>query len=249
MRARNEAVAFRTGAGHVGITVDEYARRVENGEKWCTRCKAWHPRRDFGSDVSRGDGLSTKCRHPARLAARRFDVTIDSVTVVDGTQERVVRRFLERLAVNERGCWEWMGSRNEKGYGCVGLRSEVYAAHRAAYAMFVEPIGDLHVLHRCDNPPCCNPEHLFIGTNMDNVADKVAKGRAVAAPPRFGEEHPGAKISDRDLDEIIARRAAGERCKSIAAAFGIRSDYVSRLTRGKGRTANTERAMGASDDR
>jgi hypothetical protein len=86
-------------------------------------------------------------------------------------------------------CWEWQRSRSRQGYGRLGPR--VYA-HRLAYEVFIGPIPDgLHVLHHCDNPPCCNPAHLWSGTVADNMRDRDAKGRngskrKAAGLPRLG---------------------------------------------------------------
>lgn len=95
----------------------------------------------------------------------------------------MIERFWSKaIRGGEDECWPFTGPmRGERGHRgfTIGLRD--YYAHRVAYALSTggDPrrIGDPQVLHRCDNPPCCNPKHLFLGTNADNVADKVAKGR------------------------------------------------------------------------
>jgi hypothetical protein len=77
------------------------------------------------------------------------------------------------------GCWIWTGSSNDAGYGVVWTDDKILVgAHRFSYELHNEPItGGLFVLHRCDNPPCVNPEHLFLGTAADNVHDMIRKGR------------------------------------------------------------------------
>lgn len=75
------------------------------------------------------------------------------------------------------GCQEWMGLRNH-GYGYIGLNYKMIRVHRKVWELKHGPIPKgLHVLHRCDNPPCCNLEHLFLGTHQENMDDAKAKGR------------------------------------------------------------------------
>jgi len=74
-------------------------------------------------------------------------------------------------------CWTWTGARNRKGYGEIGAKGRVQKAHRIAWELTYGPIPEgLDVLHHCDNPPCCRPDHLFLGTDADNMADMMAKG-------------------------------------------------------------------------
>ena len=90
-------------------------------------------------------------------------------------------RLLAKIRVHESsGCWEWTGHRDRKGYGSAWDGETMTRAHRVAYLVFVGEIpGGLFVLHRCDNPPCCNPEHLFLGTHLDNMEDMRNKGRSI----------------------------------------------------------------------
>lgn len=97
-------------------------------------------------------------------------------------------------------------------------------AHRLAYmtATGIDP-GDLCVLHRCDNPPCCNPAHLFLGTVADNARDAVQKGR------RRGERANASKLTETQVIEVRRRRAAGERGIDLAREFGVSNTAVSRI--------------------
>jgi hypothetical protein len=76
-------------------------------------------------------------------------------------------------------CWEWTGYRHEEGYGVFTVNSKQKKAHRLTWEFVFSPIPDgLEVCHKCDNPPCCNPSHLFLGTHVDNISDMINKGRA-----------------------------------------------------------------------
>lgn len=88
-------------------------------------------------------------------------------------------RFWSKVDIKSPGeCWNWKAFRNSRGYGMVGALGKVRSAHRVAW-MFThgEISSDICVCHKCDNPACCNPNHLFLGTVKDNMHDKVIKGR------------------------------------------------------------------------
>ena len=118
--------------------------------------------------------------------------------------------FKSRTTVNPTtGCWEWNGHRNLQGYGTVrAIRAcgKGRKAHRLAYMTLVGPIhGDLCVCHRCDNPPCCNPEHLFLGTQQQNTRERDEKKR---------QWTPFGKIRQRrpmDREHAMRIRAMHER--------------------------------------
>ena len=94
-----------------------------------------------------------------------------------------VARFWRKVAKHSSGCWLWYGARNGNGYGVCGAGGLKWLAHRVAWELSCGPIpegGDYHgtcVLHRCDVPLCVNPDHLFLGTQADNMRDKAEKGR------------------------------------------------------------------------
>jgi hypothetical protein len=107
------------------------------------------------------------------------------------------------------GCWVWTASRNEQGYGCCGFNGRTYTAHRLSYELARGPIPPgMHVLHRCDNPPCVNPEHLFVGDQSDNMRDMYGKGRGAN---RQGELSGAAKLTEsqvREIKQLIATATA-----------------------------------------
>ena len=135
-------------------------------------------------------------------------------------------RFWAKVGV--RGlddCWEWTASRDGHGYGklarCHGCSP--YKAHRLSYEMFVGEIpAGLEVLHSCDNPPCVNPRHLFLGTQQDNMDDMVKKGRAHGKQQQ-GEDNPAAKLNCAQVAAIrwIWSNGQAESMAELGRSFGV----------------------------
>jgi hypothetical protein len=177
------------------------------------------------------------CSHECRASAR---MARGAPTVLAGTPFEI--RFWAQ--VNKAGptregvdgpCWLWTGATKGQGhgYGVVARNGRSTRAHRASWEMHAGRSADgLCVLHKCDNPPCVNPAHLFLGTHKKNAEDKMAKGRAVLPRWESRARNPNARLSDGDVASIRAARAAGEGPTSLSRRFGIHKSHVHRIVRG-----------------
>ena len=142
--------------------------------------------------------------------------------------------------VDKRGpdeCWPWIGARHGAGYGHIGAGGtdgQILKAQRVSWEIHFGPIPDgLFVLHDCDNPPCVNPGHLFLGTHDDNMADMAAKGRA-KPPGLAGEDQPMSKLNGQQVLEI--RRLYAETKisqRDLAVRFSVCQQSISLITKNK----------------
>lgn len=124
-------------------------------------------------------------------------------------------------------CWNWQGTtRNGYGRMIVGSRTKgtrrSESAHRYAYTAFIGEIPEgIYVCHQCDNRACCNPSHLFLGTHQDNMDDRDAKGRNKLPPTMRGENHPKAKLTQKDVDWIRSVGRKKHSNKELSAIFDM----------------------------
>lgn len=145
--------------------------------------------------------------------------------------EAEVSRFMAFVEKTD-GCWLWHGSRRPKGYGIFWFRGERTGAHRASHALFVGPVVDgLDVCHRCDNPRCVRPDHLFLGTRSENLRDAVEKGR-MRHPDTRGQRNGNSRLTLTVVTTIRERRANGERLAPLAEEFGVSQSTISNIARG-----------------
>lgn len=137
--------------------------------------------------------------------------------------EKDTERFFNRLFHTESGCTEYRGA-NNGGYGSAWFDGKQRSATHVAWFLKHGQWPHLYVLHRCDNPPCCNPDHLFLGTAADNIHDCMAKGRL----PK-GETHVSAKLKQSEVDEIRELCKTTISLEEIGSRFGLSVNGVSRI--------------------
>jgi hypothetical protein len=146
-------------------------------------------------------------------------------------------RFWERVDKNgpvvraELGqCWIWTGGKNAAGYGLVVCEHRAHLAHRMSFELTTgEKLEDLCALHKCDNPPCVRPDHLFKGSRNDNTQDMLNKGRHRVK--RWTETHPNAKLTSGQIAEIQKLYAAGITQIELADRFCTSQSNISRIVR------------------
>lgn len=142
------------------------------------------------------------------------------------------QRFWSRVEKSD-GCWLWTGKPCGKGYGSLRSNNVRYYAHRASWIIHRGPIPpQMCVLHRCDNPPCVNPAHLFLGSLADNVRDMVEKGRQ-SSMPMPGEANGFSRFTDNDIREMRRQRKGGDLLATIARRFSTSQEYVSLIVKRK----------------
>jgi hypothetical protein len=147
------------------------------------------------------------------------------------TRERFERKVLPWFEPN--GCQLWIGTINKQsgGHGRFYLNKKYPTAHRVSYELYVGPIpNDMQVLHKCDNPPCVNPDHLFLGTQQDNIADMGAKGRKKVF---HGIEHGMAKINPEKAFEIRWLHASGYSSRKLAAMYDVSKRTIQNVYQNK----------------
>lgn len=139
-------------------------------------------------------------------------------------------RFWEYVR-KTRGCWKWVGAKRSKGYGAIGESGRgggTRLAHRVSWTIHYGPIPNgMSVLHKCDNPECTNPKHLFLGTIKDNATDMKNKGRST-----HGEKHPNARLTEAQVIRIRELSKTNMLQSEIAKVVGTTRKNVSQIATG-----------------
>jgi hypothetical protein len=178
-------------------------------EKLCGHC---------GKPIPRGHNYRTKkfCSRPCYNATKPYSL------------ERAKAAFWSRVDMRApNGCWEYTGARDKWGYGDIQFLKKHVQAHRLSWKLLRGEPGELDVLHKCHNPPCCNPAHLYLGTDADNTRDRVALRRHT-----FGERMAHAKLTEVQVLEIRAQRGAVTQ-RELAKRYGVNQSTIGHLMVGR----------------
>lgn len=162
-----------------------------------------------------------------------FEKCIRSEVAVPGRRPTWQQRMWARIdqSGGPDACWPWTGYRKPTGYGRLSANGGMYLAHRLAYLDAVGPILDgLVVMHTCDNPPCCNPRHLRLDTQIANMADRKSKHRSKPSG-RVGEAAAVARLTNEQVRLIRASTASAA---ELAEEMGVSRSTVWRVRRGRG---------------
>ena len=193
--------------------------------KRCSKCLVEKPGDEFSTSKMHRLGLSSRCKQCTR--ARYRDPSPRGQ--VGKRPNDPVADFFRQIdkSGGPDACWPWLGARDAAGYGNFSMRKRPRRAHRHSYELAVGPIPEgMFVCHRCDNPPCCNPSHLFLGTPADNSADMTRKGRSLK-----GERNRRRKLCDTDIPKVRALIAGKRSMLSVAAKFGVSHQTIRRIIR------------------
>ena len=155
--------------------------------------------------------------------------------MIKGNTE-LYKRLMLHTRVSAAGCWEWVGSKRN-GYGrmMIGSRTDgtrkSVSTHRLSYELHYGEIPQgMEICHKCDNPCCINPDHLFVGTRQDNTDDRERKGRN--NPPK-GEKNAKAKLTEKDVLDIRKKRAARKSFGKLAKEYGVCKKTIQNAVSGK----------------
>lgn len=147
-------------------------------------------------------------------------------------RETLIKRFMDKVQPEPMsGCWLWVGSYNNRGYGILSINNSTKKAHRVSWDLF--RTGSIHgffVCHKCDVRGCVNPDHLFSGTAKDNKMDQMAKGRFT---PFLGDGHASSKMTEELVIKVRKMARIGFTHSELAALYGVHKGTISKAITGE----------------
>src|SRR3990167_3764637 len=161
------------------------------------------------------------------------EAVTQTFAILEDRNTNLFHRFCRNIKITG-DCWRWQGYK-KNGYGSISVNNYDVYAHRLAFEAINGEIGSgTSVLHKCDNPACVNPKHLFAGSQLDNIADMRAKGKASNPPTHAGESHPKATLTDMQIHNI--RQLSNQTQRKLAKMFGVSQSTIWRIRHSRTRS-------------
>ena len=185
---------------------------------WLCVCDCGTQRIISGSSLRHGHSKSCGCMKSEEAALRMREIRLKE----SGTIEE---RFFSRFKKTENGCWQWNAHADKDGYGVMSSHGKNIRAHRFSYEHHIGAIPQgMSVCHKCDNPGCVNPEHLFIGSAKDNAQDALTKKRHY-----IGDKNGRSKITEDHAKFIKSSSMSGP---ELAEMFNVNRSTINNIRRG-----------------
>ncbi len=145
--------------------------------------------------------------------------------------QSIINRFWSKVdkSGGPDACWPWTAAQFHYGHGAFSFETRTWKAHRFAMLLEGHDIEGTCCLHHCDNPPCCNPKHLYLGTQKDNCQDRERRGRS---NPQSGEKHWKTTLTTAQTREIRELRKDGVKLRVLSARYGVAQSTISRIANG-----------------
>ena len=190
--------------------ISKMGEKVDREERTCPSCSAKFRVLRCISKIY----CSPKCQHKSLR-------TLDLLSPEQ--QSDLLRYKYEKFVVKKDGCWEWNGA-TQGSYGCFTFMRKTTRAHRASWILHNGPIADdMHVLHKCDNPSCSNPDHLFLGSHKDNMRDMRSKG--------LHKQY--SKLTLEQVKDIKSFLLGGEKVDAISKRYGVGFSTINDIKDGR----------------
>jgi len=211
-------IGFKSSRWTVLSEASKPAGAKQSGKFWNCVCDCGTHRVVFGTTIRCGDSKSCGC-----LKSEVNSIAMKAMRLKkSGTIEE---RFFSRFVKIDNGCWQWRAHTDKDGYGILPGDAKNTRAHRFSYELHHGPILDgMVICHKCDNPGCVNPDHLFSGTVKDNAQDALKKGRHY-----IGEKNGRSKLTEERIKEILSSNMNGQQ---LADKFGVTRHTINNVRRG-----------------
>jgi len=156
---------------------------------------------------------------------KKCNQPVPTISGSHGKYCSLICRLWAKIEIGQqKECWEWKGAKDRLDYGRFSINRKMYGAHRTIYGICYGEIPyNLEVCHKCDNPSCCNPSHLFLATHADNMKDMVKKNRQAHNNPCFqeGEKHPRSSLTNTDVEIIKLKLKQGFSQTMLSQIFNV----------------------------